>query len=51
LTAYPYRPAIMRANSTISLPVLDRLLSSPDVKASLRNDEIKKSWPTDKKLA
>ncbi|KAJ2065596.1 Phosphoinositide phosphatase sac1 [Coemansia sp. S146] len=51
LTAYPYRPAIMRANSTISLPVLDRLLSSPDTKASLRNDEIKKSWPTDKKLA
>ncbi|KAJ2340165.1 Phosphoinositide phosphatase sac1 [Coemansia sp. RSA 2671] len=51
LSAYQYRPAVMRANSTLSLPLLDRLLSSPDAKASLRNDEIKKSWPTDKKLA
>ncbi|KAI8324609.1 hypothetical protein GQ54DRAFT_296117 [Martensiomyces pterosporus] len=51
LTSYPYRPAVMRANATLSLPLLDRLLSSSDTKASLRNDEIKKTWPTNKKLA
>ncbi|KAI9503285.1 SacI homology domain-containing protein [Coemansia spiralis] len=51
LIANPNRPAVMRANSALTLPLLDRLFSSPETKASLRGDEIKKAWPTDKKLA
>ncbi|KAJ1960643.1 Phosphoinositide phosphatase sac1 [Dipsacomyces acuminosporus] len=53
LTSYPYRPAVMRANATLSLPLLDRVLASSDTKASLRGDEIKKAWPSssNKKLA
>lgn len=58
LVANPYRPAVMRANTTLSLPLLDRLFASSDKKASLRNDDMKKAWPssssspsTEKKLA
>ncbi|KAJ1827883.1 Phosphoinositide phosphatase sac1 [Coemansia sp. RSA 2599] len=51
LTHFPFRPAVLRANSAISLPLLDRLFSSSDTKTSLRSDDIKKAWPTDKKMA
>ncbi|KAJ2783011.1 Phosphoinositide phosphatase sac1 [Coemansia interrupta] len=51
LSAYPFRPVVLRANSAISLPLVDRLFSSAATKASLRNDDIKKAWPTDKKQA
>ncbi|KAJ2551202.1 Phosphoinositide phosphatase sac1 [Coemansia sp. RSA 1933] len=56
LVANPNRPAVMHANAALTLPLLDRLLSSPEKKAALRNDDLKKAWsaekkPTDKKLA
>ncbi|KAJ1903035.1 Phosphoinositide phosphatase sac1 [Coemansia sp. IMI 209127] len=52
LVANPNRPAVMHANSALTLPLLDRLLSSPEKKAALRSDDMKKAWPpTDKKLA
>ncbi|KAJ2400490.1 Phosphoinositide phosphatase sac1, partial [Coemansia sp. RSA 2559] len=52
LVANPNRPAVMHANSALTLPLLDRLLSSPEKKAAIRSDDMKKAWPpTDKKLA
>ncbi|KAJ2609946.1 Phosphoinositide phosphatase sac1 [Coemansia sp. RSA 1365] len=51
LSYYPYRPAISHTNVSLKLPLVDRLLSNSDKKASLRSDDIKKAWPTDKKLA
>ncbi|KAJ2083692.1 Phosphoinositide phosphatase sac1 [Coemansia sp. RSA 988] len=51
LSYYPYRPAISHANASLKLPLFDRLLSNADAKTSLRSDDIKKAWPTDKKLA
>ncbi|KAJ2573403.1 Phosphoinositide phosphatase sac1 [Coemansia sp. RSA 1813] len=49
LVANPNRPAVMHANSALTLPLLDRLLSSPEKKAALRSDDMKKAWPTEKK--
>ncbi|KAJ2723355.1 Phosphoinositide phosphatase sac1 [Coemansia sp. Benny D115] len=51
LAAYPYRPEITRANATISLPFLDRLLPGSDAKNAVRGDDAKRAWPTDKKMA
>ncbi|KAJ2513778.1 Phosphoinositide phosphatase sac1 [Coemansia sp. RSA 2049] len=51
LVANPNRPAVQHANAALTLPLLDRLLSTPEKKAALRSDDITKAWPTDKKLA